>query len=244
MHRRTLLITAALPSLAAAQDAVLRGTATYRERIALPPGTVLEVVLEDVSRADAPATRIAEARIPVERQVPIPFVLAYDPARLDPRGRYGLRATLSQDGRVLFRTDSMNPVRPGQAEPMALMLVRDAGGAAAPAPAFAGPRWVATEIGGRPVAAGVVSDLTFATDRSAYGTGGCNRFRGGWTAEGPEGLSLGPLASTMMMCAGPKGEQERRFLDALGAVRRWRIEEGSLVLCGAAGTALLRLRRG
>ena len=34
---------------------VIEGTATYRERMALPPGAVFEATLEDVSRADAPA---------------------------------------------------------------------------------------------------------------------------------------------------------------------------------------------
>ena len=33
----------------------VRGTATWRERMALPPGAVLEAMVEDVSRADAPA---------------------------------------------------------------------------------------------------------------------------------------------------------------------------------------------
>ncbi len=242
MHRRTLVALAALPVAASAEETRIRGTATYRERMALPPGTVLEVALEDIARADAPATRIAEARIPVERQVPIPFVLAFDPARLDPRGRYALRATLSRDGQVLFRTDTIHVVRPGQAEPVALHLVRD-GSAAVPAPGFAGPRWVATAIRGQAPAAGVVSDVTFAPDGAAYGAGGCNRFRGGWTAEGAEGLKLGPLASTMMACEDPKDAQERCFLEALGLVRRWRIEGGSLLLSDATGEVVLRLGR-
>ena len=33
----------------------LEGTAAYRERIALPPDAVFEAVLQDISRADAPA---------------------------------------------------------------------------------------------------------------------------------------------------------------------------------------------
>jgi putative lipoprotein len=241
MHRRALLALAALPAAAAAETAEIRGSATYRERMALGPGAVLEVVLEDFARADAPATRIAEAIIPVARQVPIPFVLAYDPARLDPRGRHGLRATLRQDRQVLFRTDWLHPVQPGQTAPVTLMLVRETGGAAAPAAAFIGHRWIAAAIRGEPVAQGVVSDITFGADHGAYGMGGCNRFRGGWTTEGAAGLALGPLASTMMACDGPQDAQERRFLEALGAVRRWRMEGETLILSDAGGAALLRL---
>jgi uncharacterized lipoprotein YbaY len=33
----------------------IQGTATYRERMALPPSAAFEATVEDVSRADAPA---------------------------------------------------------------------------------------------------------------------------------------------------------------------------------------------
>jgi hypothetical protein len=36
-------------------EGAVKGTASYRERMALPPGAVLEATLEDVSRADAAA---------------------------------------------------------------------------------------------------------------------------------------------------------------------------------------------
>ena len=49
------LLTEGCMSNAAPSEASLTGTATYRERIALPPGAVFEATLEDVSRADAPA---------------------------------------------------------------------------------------------------------------------------------------------------------------------------------------------
>jgi putative lipoprotein len=39
------------------------GTATYRERMALPPDAVFEATLEDVSRAGAAARVIGKARI-------------------------------------------------------------------------------------------------------------------------------------------------------------------------------------
>jgi hypothetical protein len=51
-QRVTLAIfLGAMASTAMAQT--IEGTATYRERIALPRGAVLEATLEDVSRADA-----------------------------------------------------------------------------------------------------------------------------------------------------------------------------------------------
>ena len=43
--------------------AQIRGTATYRERIALPTDAVFDATLEEVSRADAPAIVLGRARV-------------------------------------------------------------------------------------------------------------------------------------------------------------------------------------
>ena len=78
-----LCLLAALP--AAAQDLpTVGGTAAYRERIALPPDAVLEAELQDVSRADAPAIVLGRFRAGPAGQVPIPFAIPYDPARIGP----------------------------------------------------------------------------------------------------------------------------------------------------------------
>ena len=53
---RTLLALTAAGAILLATgqaSAQVKGTATYRERIALPPEAVFEATLEDVSKADA-----------------------------------------------------------------------------------------------------------------------------------------------------------------------------------------------
>ena len=81
----------------------LNGTLSYRLRIAIPPETEATVRLVDVSRADAPATVIAETRFKTEgRQVPLPFRLEYDPARIDARMSYAVSGELRAGGRILF----------------------------------------------------------------------------------------------------------------------------------------------
>jgi uncharacterized lipoprotein YbaY len=77
----------------------------------MPPTAAVDVELLDVSRGDATAPVIAEQKIDFgDRQVPIPFDLKFDPAKINPQHRYGLRATISVDGAVRFRTETAYPV--------------------------------------------------------------------------------------------------------------------------------------
>lgn len=94
----------------ASADALISGTATYRERIALPPAAVFEAVLEEVSRADAPAAVIGRTRIDNPGQPPIAFSIAYDPAAIDPRFTYAVRTTVRVGDRLMFTSDTVNRV--------------------------------------------------------------------------------------------------------------------------------------
>jgi uncharacterized lipoprotein YbaY len=92
-------------------DNVVSGTVTYRQRSALPASAMLSVTIIDVSRADAASTVIAEQRVPTAgKQVPIPFDLAYDRAKIQERNRYAVRAEIRDGDRLLFTTDTNVPV--------------------------------------------------------------------------------------------------------------------------------------
>jgi putative lipoprotein len=90
--------------------AMVTGNVTYRERIALPPGARVTVRLLDVSRADAPAEVLAEQVIVPTTQVPVPFSLQYDPARIDARHRYSVGARIEVEGKLWFVSDTHNGV--------------------------------------------------------------------------------------------------------------------------------------
>src|SRR3546814_10952572 len=96
-----------------AERMIVRGSLTYRERIALPPGSVAEVTLQDVSRADAPSTILARQTIPLEgRQVPVPFDLKVDRAQLQSGMRYSVRGVIrASDARMLWTTDTAHACR-------------------------------------------------------------------------------------------------------------------------------------
>ena len=66
------------------------GHVTYRERMALPADAELRVSLIDASRQDS-AAQVADTVIRADgRQVPLPFVLRFDPGRIEPGDRTGL----------------------------------------------------------------------------------------------------------------------------------------------------------
>jgi len=99
------------PSHAAAVPGSLSGTVGYAVRMALPPSAIIEVKLQDVSRTDVSATVIGEEKITVgERQVPVPFELKFDPAKIDPQHAYSVSARILVDGQLRFISDRAYPV--------------------------------------------------------------------------------------------------------------------------------------
>jgi uncharacterized lipoprotein YbaY/uncharacterized lipoprotein NlpE involved in copper resistance len=102
---------------------VLQGTATYRERMALPPDAVFEAQLQDIARADAPAVVLGRARLDPAGQPPFRFEIAYDDAAIKPSGRYAVRATIRHQGKLLFTTDRIYSVLDGRDAPLELLLV-------------------------------------------------------------------------------------------------------------------------
>jgi len=89
----------------AARMTAITGNVVYRQRIALAPDAVVEVKLQDISRADAPAELLGEQRIEANgQQVPIPFVVEYDLSRIDPRGVYALSASITEGGKLTWHS--------------------------------------------------------------------------------------------------------------------------------------------
>ena len=104
---------------------LVSGTVAYRERIAMPSGSVLTVSLLDVSRADAPADVISQIEVPEPGNVPIDFELVYDPDAIVARHHYVVRATIVVAGRLSWTTDTAHHViTDGHPNEIALWLVR------------------------------------------------------------------------------------------------------------------------
>lgn len=106
---------------------VLNVTALYRERIMLPPGHVLNVRIEDVSLADAPARILAEANEPLAGPPPYRLVLAFSSAEIDPRHTYAVRADIRDpSGALVFVTDTRHTVLTNGAPASAEIVLKSA----------------------------------------------------------------------------------------------------------------------
>lgn len=225
----------------------LDGTATYRERIPLPPDAVFEATLEDVSRVDAPASVLGQARIEQPGNPPFHFSIQYDPAQVLPNHLYAVRARVIEAGRLLFTTDQRYQVlTQGHGSEIGTMMLRHVSGAAA------GPRtasvplretyWRLVQLGDKqitPADEQQEAHLIFSTeDGRVAGSGGCNRLAGSYTANN-DALRFGGVASTRMACTHGM-ETESNFLGALEHVRTWKISNRQLELFDDGGKVLLR----
>jgi putative lipoprotein len=233
----------AMAGVALAETGVIRGQASIGAPVEMKPGTLLEVELLDVTRADA-AERRASVSVPVRRLGPIPFVLSYDPAAVAAEGRYALSARLVQDGRVVMQSEGATPVLTGgagnTAEIALTPLAEPQAVAESGAAALAGT-WT---LGGgaEGVVAGGGPSVTFAEAGEARGSGGCNSFRASYSVEGG-GVHFGPIAATRRACPPAIMQEETRFFAALEATRGARVEDGTLHLLDATGATLLSLER-
>lgn len=246
---RLMIATLALsltPGLAAAET--VSGTVTYRERMLLPQGAALEVVLEDVSRADAPAVEIGSFAARDPGTPPFSFSIDYDPATIEPANRYGLRARVTAGDRLMMTTDQAYPVLTQGAGTTADMVLKMAAKspAATPDAALVNTYWKIVTLKGEAVPPAEGSREAHVVLREDQGlrysaTVGCNMVGGALTLEG-ETIAFLPGPMTLMACPPPLDVQEHRLVEVLGAAARWRIEGERMWLLDGAGSELAEFR--
>jgi heat shock protein HslJ len=83
--------------------------------------------------------------------------------------------------------------------------------------------------------------LTLEFDKdSLSGTGGCNRYMGGYKLENGK-IIIPPLASTKMACPPPIMDQEFKFFNALNQAKTYKINtKGQLEITTAQGTLVFQ----
>lgn len=86
------------------------GTVWYRERIALPPNSRVEVKLLDVSVAGAPSTVIGEQIITSPSSMPVKFSIRYDASKIQEDRGYSVSARIINGNYLLWSSDGSHPV--------------------------------------------------------------------------------------------------------------------------------------
>lgn len=108
----------------------------------------------------------------------------------------------------------------------------------APRADLSGSSWAVESVAGEPVSGPTIE---FAQDRIS-GTGGCNRFFGGYSVEDGR-ISFTGVGATRMACEPEIMAREDQFFTALNAAQSYNREGDRLTLTGANGRAVVLRER-
>lgn len=237
------LVLALLSAPALAEAVTLKGSVTYRERIALPKDAWLTITLVQLPAAIpvvGASAGLAAGQVPIGFALNVRSPLTSDTA-------YGLVAEISSAGRVLFRNPVPVPVQPGAGHLTQILVNHAPQPVEEAVPPVAAPElldivWTVTSIGGRPVTGTRPLTLSIATDHRVGGSGGCNNYFTEAAIEG-RNIGFGPAAATRMACSPDIMDQEAAYFAALTAVASYELDDSGLRLHDAAGIPLVGLVR-
>ncbi|MFV0359344.1 YbaY family lipoprotein [Tropicimonas sp.] len=232
------ILILAVTSRIAGADTVT-GTVTYLERTMPPPGATVEIILSDISLADAPARTIAGQTLPAAGAPPYAFAIEYDPATIDQRHTYGLRATMRAGGRITMTTDTAYPVLTRGAGNMEDLILKQVS-VPAPDADLVNTYWKVRSLGAlrlSPPANGREAHLILRGDGSYNATAGCNMVRGTYSLDNAS-LRFEAGAATRKACIPPLDLYEGMLLRTLADTAGFRISGETLELHDAAGAVL------
>lgn len=222
----------------------ITGSITYRQRIALVPGSVATITLEDVSQADAASTTIAEQTIQIDdQQVPIPFRLTVDGDALDERNSYSVRATITRpDGALAWTTDTASLIDPTEQEiDLGELVMVQVSTDTAVSPLQG--TWTIVDVDGEPTLPDVEATLVFGDDGRLSGNASCNDYSTSFQVDAST-LTLGPIAITQKACVPDRGDQEAAVLTVLNDLAEFEIVDANtqLILTSSTGSRLTARR--
>ncbi|MEO8605280.1 MAG: YbaY family lipoprotein, partial [bacterium] len=112
------------PSPAPGEELVVKGSVTYRQRVALPPQAMVIVQLVETGRDQSPGRVLIEERIATGgRQVPFTYALRVPLTAVSPKARLILQARIEVDGAVRFANTARTAVpRTGSTRPIEIVV--------------------------------------------------------------------------------------------------------------------------
>lgn len=239
-------ILAALALLAAhvpAAAQTITGSVTYLQRMMPPPGARLEVVVQDVSRADAPAATLAGFTLEGLGAPPYAFTIEVDPEAVEESRSYSVRATMHEGDQLLMTTDTAYPVLTrgaGTEVQMVLRMVAQTEESAVPDADLIDTYWKILTLGDQSI--GVTDQqrephLVVRSDGRYSATVGCNMISGGYELDASSlRFLMGP--STLMACVEPLDAYEAALGSVLMETAGFRIDGEALELTDAGGTTI------
>jgi len=227
-----------------AQQATVKGTINTQNQAELLTGSIVNVQLQDTSRADAPAIVLGEQVIQNPERFPISFEIAYDPSKIDERNVYSMRVRIEVEGKLTFiNTTSHYVITRGFPTELEVIVDNVANGSPPMLAAeLEDTTWVLISYGEPKYLRSVLpnTEITVefvSADGSAKGSAGCNSYGGGYDVDQDKLTFPGPLMSTEMACPESIMKQEMEYLEALQAAESYEIKDGQLhITC--AGKAL------
>ena len=226
--------------------ALITGTVSYGTQSPPPIGAELDLSLEDVSRADAPADVISVASF-TSSTPPYKFDLTYDPSVIIANHRYVVRARILVDGAVVFVSDRSYPVLGTANITHVDMLMRRAASAAPDQSTtqLENTFWKLVTLGDEnvasPAGARQVHVVMHSEGHRVQGFAGCNGMMGSYTLNGAR-LTFSQMGGTMMACTNGM-ELEQKFHRMFPRVATWKIDGESLQLLDGAETVLATFRK-
>lgn len=232
----------------------LEVTFGYLERIALPPDAVAEIALIDMSGKEGVPPTLSLQRFAVSG-VPMTVLLHYDAQLIREEGSYGLTASLSSDGKVIFALPAPHPVLAKAGTNAVTFTLKRVSGetpTSEPMNADIAGIWTITELDAQGVEAESPPTLAF-DDPNRFGLySGCNTYAGQVITDQSEGdenaTASGSLnfprnfAGTLMACPGPREELQREVLDVISRIAGYQREDDLLELTDAEGAVIMRLQ--
>ncbi len=203
---------------------MLSTSVTYLEPSVLSPNAVLEVVLEDTSKADMISELISSQSLKVKGTPPYTVNIEYDANKIKKNHSYNLRATIRvEDSLIFISTTHIDPFAEGLTKPIEIRMDQVSGAKAAESDneknsEFSNTYWKLMNLGETPVKLGAGEKELFiqfvADSHVIKGFSGCNNFVGSFEEDQGK-LTLSTIAGTRKMCM--KGmEQEQAFLKSIG----------------------------
>ncbi|WP_392339349.1 YbaY family lipoprotein [Moritella marina] len=214
----------------------------YLQRIALPPGAQVSLILEDVSKMDVAAEVIAKQTITAASAPPYAINLSYNETLIKPQHRYALRAQITLDGQLLFtNTEQVDAFANAGAKPTEILVSQVRHEAKSDGQvSLIDTHWQLSMLGTQAITADITQQhphLVFTQDdNKVVGFAGCNRFSGRYDVL-TNNVSLTELATTKKMCF-QQMNLETQFLTALSATDNYKVIDKILTLYSNTGVAL------